>query len=205
MKNKNIKTSAGFTLIELLVVLSIIGLLASILLVALSSARVKGRDSKRVQDANQILKAIELYLADNGNFDTLLATDGKNATLGAQNFRQAFYYSTPTHPAGVGNNDWSVLQTRLKAYVANLPVDPKNQYTWVGSNYTDGYYQVGIASINVDEPGSCGGGGHLYISFYVETALDDANNPLVNSLRYPDLWGCSTGSLRNIFDVWGHL
>ena len=60
MKNKQ----KGFTLIELLVVISIIGLLASVVLVALSGARKKSRDAKRVADLNQLSKAMELYFND---------------------------------------------------------------------------------------------------------------------------------------------
>jgi prepilin-type N-terminal cleavage/methylation domain-containing protein len=57
---KKIKTR-GFTLIELLVVISIIGLLASVVLVALNSSRAKARDTKRVADLNQLRKALEIY------------------------------------------------------------------------------------------------------------------------------------------------
>lgn len=51
----------GFTLIELLVVISIIGLLSSVVLASLNTAREKARDAKRILSLNQIQKALELY------------------------------------------------------------------------------------------------------------------------------------------------
>ncbi|MDD5251647.1 MAG: type II secretion system protein [Patescibacteria group bacterium] len=57
----------GFTLIELLVVIAIIGLLSTLAVVALNSARQKSRDSKRVADVKQIQTALELYFADSTN------------------------------------------------------------------------------------------------------------------------------------------
>lgn len=55
----------GFTLIELLVVIAIIGLLSSVVLASLNSARQKGRDSKKLQDLAQLRNALELYFAQN--------------------------------------------------------------------------------------------------------------------------------------------
>ncbi|MEN9413387.1 MAG: protein ral secretion pathway protein [Candidatus Parcubacteria bacterium] len=69
------KNSRGFTLIELLVVIAIIGILASIVMASLDSARVKARDARRVSDINQIQKALSLYASDtNGTYPASAAT-----------------------------------------------------------------------------------------------------------------------------------
>lgn len=54
------KNYSGFTLIELLVVISIIGLLSSIVLTSVNSARSKARNVREKSDVRQIITALEL-------------------------------------------------------------------------------------------------------------------------------------------------
>jgi prepilin-type N-terminal cleavage/methylation domain-containing protein len=66
----------AFTLVELLVVISIIGLLSTIAVVSLSSARMKARDTRRLADMRQIQTAIQLYYETYGGFPGLISDVG---------------------------------------------------------------------------------------------------------------------------------
>lgn len=58
----------GFTLIELLVVISIIGVLASLVLVNFNAARERTRDVQRKSDLDQVKKALRMYYNDNNSY-----------------------------------------------------------------------------------------------------------------------------------------
>lgn len=58
----------GFTLIELLVVISIIGLLSSVVLAALSSANTKAADAADLASKHEVENALQLYATDHGGF-----------------------------------------------------------------------------------------------------------------------------------------
>lgn len=73
--------SGGFTLIEMLVVVAIIGILASLILPALSSAKSRAKTASCVSNMRQFAVALQLYSQDNQ--DKLLPNkDGMNVSLG---------------------------------------------------------------------------------------------------------------------------
>ncbi|MAZ40583.1 hypothetical protein CL654_00490 [bacterium] len=100
----------GFTLIELLVVIAIIGVLSSIVLGQLNSARVKAVDARRTSDLENIQIALELYRDDTGRYPVLTTVPGFNQA----NARISTAAS------------WSDLATELQNYI-QLPSDPVNQ------------------------------------------------------------------------------
>ena len=65
---RKISNNKGFTLIELLVVIAIIGLLSSIILTTLSSARIKAENSARNQTVHEYINALNLIITDKGTF-----------------------------------------------------------------------------------------------------------------------------------------
>jgi len=94
----------GFTLIELLVVIAIIGILASVVLASLNSARKKSRDARRLADVKQLQVALELYFdANSGDYPGLLS-----ALIGATACGSSSCISVvPAPPSGSGQTAYA--------------------------------------------------------------------------------------------------
>lgn len=64
----NRKREEGFTLIELLVVIAIIGILSSVVLASLNTARGKGNDAKVKAQLSGLRAAVEIYYDNNNGY-----------------------------------------------------------------------------------------------------------------------------------------
>jgi type II secretion system protein G len=111
----------GFTLIELLVVIAILGLLSTLAVVALGSARTKSRDSKRLSDLKQLQTALELYYTENTAYPV-----GTAISLG-----------DPSHIC-LNKSGWSNTISCAGAYMAKIPTGPNTGefYLYTGATST---------------------------------------------------------------------
>ena len=100
----------GFTLIELLVVIAIIGVLATTVMLSVSSARIKARDAKRAGDVKQLISALEQYHITNGYYPT-----------GTASVRSGGTGSLITNPAALSGGP----EIFIPNYIALLPIAPK--------------------------------------------------------------------------------
>ncbi len=99
----------GFTLIELLVVVAIIGILASVVMVSLGSARGKGRDAKRIMEKNEFITALNLYYGDNGTWPqavggVCVGPNGETCWLGSFSGSSTFVSAMSTYMPTVPDN-----------------------------------------------------------------------------------------------------
>jgi prepilin-type N-terminal cleavage/methylation domain-containing protein len=122
-KRKLKNSKKGFTLIEILVVIGIIGILAAVVLVAVSPGRQfkQARDTQRVANVNTLLNAIGQNMSDHqGN----IFCNGSPLTLTLD----PKIMKSDTINGGV-----NIAECLVPEYLAKLPFDPGNTL----ANYTN--------------------------------------------------------------------
>ena len=105
------KSIAGFTIVELLVVIVVIGILASVSVVAYSGIQNRAKDAQRAQDFDAIYKALVMYDTANGHL---------KRTYGAGSF------TGDSHHSGWNTSLDSTWLAFLRPEFGTMPVDPNN-------------------------------------------------------------------------------
>ncbi len=142
---KSIKGSRkGFTLIELLVVIAIIGILSSVVLASLSTARQKSRDAKRISDLGQVQLALELY------FDKVQSYPSTTPTICGVAGITACASTQATAANGYDAAIVGLADTQQKFL-------PKNPLPAGGANGALSYYYRGVDSAGAECAGAVAG------------------------------------------------
>lgn len=92
----------GFTLIELIIVISVITVLSTIVLAAMSQGRVKARDTQRISDLAQIQLALRVYKDSNGAY--------------------------PVFDEGISIGKGSLFDIKMKDFFPVIPSDPLGSF-----------------------------------------------------------------------------
>jgi len=130
----------GFTLIELLVVVAIIGVLASVVLALLNSARDKGKIAKVQMEVNQIYKAFYAAAVDSGeNYLNKSDTTGQYSGGVPQ---RVWYIPDCSTACNITNGDdfpngeyvrqWA---TAINTYMKSISLDPWGSPYWIDAAY----------------------------------------------------------------------
>ncbi len=138
------KNKGGFTLIELLVAIAVMGILLSLSLFALNSARISARDTRRKSDIEVVRSGIELYRADCNVYPPSLPSAGSSL---------------------VGSNSPSSCPSS-NTYISKIPGDPQSPnrsyfYSTTGTTYIvcAALEQAPNPVMDVSGCGSCGSSG----------------------------------------------
>jgi general secretion pathway protein G len=135
-KKKTIKHSAGFTLIELLVVIGIIGLLSTLVVVQVKTARQKAKIAKAQHDIDVIATAILALGTDTGQWPGHQDAGEVNNSNGNEICGDGCNFGLSANQAGIvatdgSYNGWS------GPYMRSIGLDP-----WGNEYFFDTDYQV---------------------------------------------------------------
>lgn len=137
--------SRGFTLIELLVVIAIMGILSSVVLASINSARASARDALRLSDLRQLQSVLELFYQDNTNQYPCVSSGSRVDTMNTSCRNLLPYYPNglPTDPIRTGSDGYryypnSNVAGARTSYTLLVKLE-RNGNSWCSINFGPGY------------------------------------------------------------------
>lgn len=113
----------GFTIVELLIVIVVIGILAAIVIVSFNGIQSRARDTSKESSVGGLMKGIELYNAENGNYPSAGCADNNGCAVSGLTS-----VLVPTYIAAMPNNLTGVSYARSTngtGYGLNVPYEAR--------------------------------------------------------------------------------
>jgi prepilin-type N-terminal cleavage/methylation domain-containing protein len=138
----NFTAKKGFTLIELLVVVAIIGILASIVLVSLNSARAKGRDASAKGSMSSLRAAAELFYDNNTHY--------AGVCIGGSSSDPAMQTLLSAATSETGNP--TICESTFLGWAASIVLNSGNTFCVDSSGFAGDFFSDGtpVATIGLD-------------------------------------------------------